>query len=223
MAWTGVQTKTAVSSAAGTAIAATFDTAPTSGNFLLAVVFHTGTNVLPDSSYGSYSIAFGNFGIVYHFFKIAAPGESATFSVTSPSSVTWAVVLKEYGEIAGMEVGNDTVQGDATFPGGASSYTLDNTGICEYNDLCVASFAQEGSARTATWSSGWAEVADLQPPSSSSGLAVADQVLTTKQDVPLTVTLSGNTVNSPTIINQELFAFGDPGRFRPQQQSWAQR
>jgi hypothetical protein len=221
--WTSVQQKTAGSLVTGTAISCTFDAAPTPGNFLLAVVAHSGATILPDSSYGPFLHAVGNFNVVYHYVKVAGSSESATFSVTSGATVSWAVILKEYSDIPGSEVANDTVVSNAT-QNNSSSFTLDNTLVDIENDLCVASFAQQDTNWSATWSTGWTEIAEVAPASVPViGLAVADQVLTDRVTVPMTITLAGSTTSRPSKINQAMWAFGDAGRFRPkQQQSWSQ-
>jgi hypothetical protein len=221
MPYSTVQTKTAISAASGTAIACTFDTPPTEGSLIFAVVMHTGTNILPDSSYGPYRTAVGNINVVYHFFKMAVASEPAAFTVTSPASVTWAVSLREY--TADGEHYPNYVDADATKPANNSSYTM---GPADYEDgdLAVVSLAQQGgTARTATtWSDGFIEVADLQPAGTVvAALAVADQVMASTGTVSCTLTLSGNTSSKPSTILQTLGVLPNPYRARAQQQAQA--
>jgi hypothetical protein len=221
MPFTVVQTKTAVSVVSGTAITCTFDNPPTEGSFLLAVVMHTGANILPDSNWGQYKLGCGNINVLYHFNKMAQAGESSTFSVTSPSSVTWAVVLREY--TTDCYTDNNLISIDAGKASGASSYALscpvdttspDNLGIC--------SFAQQGgTARTVNaWSDGFTEIADLQPAGTVvAALATADQAYAAISTPTCTVTLSGVTATKPSMIVQTVATQGGPERAKSQQQA----
>jgi hypothetical protein len=189
---------------------------------------HTGVNILPDSSWGPFQLATGAICVLYHFFKIAEAGESSTFSVTSPASVTWAVVLQEY--TADSEATNDFALVDSNKAAGASSYTLSVASggkATGDTDFGIAAFAsQGGTARTFTsWSDGFVEVADLQPAGTVVAyLGVAAQVYNPTPDYPLfTVGLSGVTATKPSMLIQALNTIPNPDKTRSQLQQAAGR
>jgi hypothetical protein len=228
MAWSCVQTKTASSAVTGTAVSCTFDAAPTPGSFLIAVIMHSGVAAQTlVSSYGDYRVAVGDINIVYHFYKIADEGESATFTMTFPAAASWAVMIKEY-DVDGTGVENDAVNVDASQASGVSTYTLNNPGLEGNGDLCVSCFAQQqATTRDVTsYAAGWTEAADIAPASTPAiRLHVADRVLSTPTDpVNQTWTLSGTTTAVPSKMNQALIAVEDPARrTRFQQQAAAGR
>jgi hypothetical protein len=197
MSYTVVQTKTAVSSVAGTAFSCTFDSAPTGGNMLMAALWHSGTTLLPlDSSGTSWNMGALNAQqsvcTVYIWVALAAPGLQ-TWSATHTGSVTWAVVIREYADITyPVDLDNGAAYNDAA---GASTYQMGVVNTDGSDALAVAVCGQQGTARTATsWSDSFTEVADLQPSGSPVGaLGVAEKVLTGPGAQETWVTLSGTT------------------------------
>lgn len=220
MPFTVVQTKTAVSTVAGTAITATLTSPPTEDSLLLAVVMHTGVNLCGNSSWSNLAYASQNVNTVYHYATMAGVATTSTFSVTSPSSVTWALCLREYS-IDGGDVDYDSVTIDASPAAGSATYAMATVGLSGENDLVVASFAQQNTARTATsFSGGFTEFADLQPGPTSSSLASADSILTSVGvDQSTTITLSGTTSSIPAWIIQSFSSQAGPTRSRTSQQT----
>jgi hypothetical protein len=231
VAFTLVQQKTAMSAVSGTAITCTFDSPPTEGNLLLGILFHTGTNeILTDSSWagGHWWVDFESC-MVYHYPKIASPGQSSTLSNTSPSSVTWAVCLLEYA--GDGIIADDTADGELFTSSGQLTYTLATNGndypatgrsLAYANDLVVVSFGHQGATRSiASWSNGFTELADLAPAGTVlATLGVAHKILTTAGiSQSCTVTLSANSTAIPVMYIQSFTTYPSPSRARASQQS----
>lgn len=214
MAYSTVQTQTAMSTVASKDITATLASVPTEGNLCVAVAMHTGNNVLPDTDqngWGPRDIATGNACVVYLWSKTAGPAEADTFLISSAVDVTWAIWLNEY-------TGNDSAtvvdygEVSSSMASGASSYSLTAASTPRAaQEIAICVFAQNASARTATtWSDSFIEACDLQPAGTVLGaLAVADKQLSSQTAPHCTVTLSGVTAAIPSMMI--VGVVGNPG------------
>jgi hypothetical protein len=216
-----VQSKTAVSTVSGTAITCTYDNPPTRGNLILGIVFTSGNaDNLPDSNWaGGHWISDLNACTVWHYPLIALPTQTSVFSVTSPTSVSWAVCLVEYS--AEEVIADDVHTFNTITTAGVASYTATTSGLSYSNDLIIVSFGQQGAVRTCdAWSNGFTEVCDLPAVGTIAGtLGVAHKTTQAGVDESCTVTLSGTISQLPAMLIQAFTTWPGPSRSRVSQQS----
>lgn len=203
-AFSFVQAKTAASAADGTSATATWNTPPTPGNLLIAIV---NARTLPADPTADWWILDGSSGGVdgwlnmWH--RVCGEADSSVFTSGLASS-SWEVCLLEY---AGNDLlgSIDDLFGQGNRTAGASTYNAGGTLTYSWslpNSVCIYAVGLPNDNKTFSgWTNSFTERCDVQGlGTNATSLGVADHFHTSVVTDDCTVTLSGAAVGRPNTI-----------------------
>lgn len=198
---TTVQTKTYQSSAQALTHQIVLDSAPTEGN-LIALVIATDA-VISDVNSGDYdpatAYAGGNSdGRIYY--RVAGAGESATITVTLPSSRHCAIWAREFSgnvpdqaQVLDRSASNVAAGSHTTQPSGTTAATQ------QVGTHAIAGFSQSGLLRNhSSYSRGFVEQTELSTSGAGTNIriSVASRAFIPMEAVDTTLTFDGNVSDS---------------------------
>lgn len=181
MAATLVQSKTvAASSATSTA---TFDSSPTDGNLLIAIVAYVGNSGFATTPTGWAQAAFSGgsaHGFVTIWYKVAGAGESSTVTFTVSTLAVGSIAIFEY---SGMTATPFDVGAQAAAAYGTSIGTGTTATIAQADELLIAAVATPEVTRTFsnTWGNGFTQLSQHNRQETASLVVASTGAYTTSE------------------------------------------
>ncbi|MDX1708225.1 MAG: hypothetical protein R3274_06470, partial [Desulfobacterales bacterium] len=190
-----VQTKNGNSNGA-TSVSATFDTAPTENNLLVAIVGNRDSSTAPNTPSG-WSVAISqttNTPGQVIFYKIAGASESSTVTVNNyGTSTNLGIHIYEYSGVATsspLDQSNSASGNSATASTGSITTTQDN-------ELLIAGLvSNDREASFSSWTNSFSEKNDFHitsgKPGDKSGFGGADRIVSSTGSFSTSATVSGS-------------------------------
>lgn len=181
MAASLVQSKTAAASSATST--ATFDSSPTSGNLLIAVVAYVSNSGFATTPTGWNQCSFSGgitHGFVTIWYKVAGGGESSTVTFTVTTSAVGSIAIFEYSGLTAtpFDVG---AQATTAFASSIASGTTATT--AQADELLIAGVATPEVTRTFsnTWTNSFARISQHNRQEVASRVVSATDTYTTTE------------------------------------------
>jgi len=174
-------------------VTATFTTAPTAGNLLIAVFGESGNNIINTPSGWQVAVVYQNTspgGAI--FYKIASGSESTvTVTTTLGSSMSYGMGLQLY-EYSGMAATSPLDAVATPSSGSGTSLTSGSVTTTQACDLLISG-AAINTAATFTWGSSFTEEFDFQNPGTNRrSFSGADRAVTTATSYSASATASAS-------------------------------